>query len=64
MAVLSPCVGICRIHPQSRLCEGCGRSLVEIAEWPAWSDERRRAVLARLARRNPSAQPASPTPRR
>ena len=64
MAVLSPCVGICRIHPQSRLCEGCGRSLVEIAEWPAWSDERRRAVLARLARRNSSAQPTSPTPRR
>ena len=63
MAVLSPCVGVCRIHPKSRLCEGCRRSPAEIAGWPAWSDERRRAVLARLARRDPFAPPAAPASR-
>ncbi len=48
-AVPSPCVGVCRIDTASRSCEGCGRTLSEIAEWPDASDARRQAILDRIA---------------
>ena len=46
-AVESPCVSICRM--KDGLCEGCGRTLNEIAEWSMASDDRRREILARIA---------------
>ncbi len=46
-AVESPCVSICRM--KAGLCEGCGRTLNEIAEWSMASDDRRREILARIA---------------
>ncbi|MCP3732685.1 DUF1289 domain-containing protein [Sphingomonas sp. MG17] len=46
-AVASPCVSICRMR-RDGLCEGCGRTLGEIAEWSLASDERRREILARI----------------
>jgi len=46
-AVQSPCVNICRM--KDGLCEGCGRTLGEIAEWSMATDDRRRAILARIA---------------
>ena len=46
-AVESPCVSICRM--KDGLCEGCGRTLDEIAEWSMASDDRRREILARIA---------------
>lgn len=45
-AVASPCVSICRMRGGT--CEGCGRTLAEIAEWSQASDARRREILARL----------------
>jgi predicted Fe-S protein YdhL (DUF1289 family) len=47
----SPCVGICRIHPQHGWCEGCWRSLAEIADWSRSSDDTKRLVLAALPAR-------------
>lgn len=47
-AVESPCVSICRM--QGGYCEGCGRTLEEIAEWSTATDERRRQILDRTAR--------------
>ena len=32
--VISPCVGVCSIDPQSGLCIGCLRSSSEIENWP------------------------------
>jgi uncharacterized protein len=29
----SPCINVCRMHPVLALCEGCGRTLDEIAAW-------------------------------
>ena len=29
----SPCVKLCAIHPETRLCLGCARSMEEIAAW-------------------------------
>ena len=32
--IISPCVGVCSIDPQSDLCIGCLRTSSEIAIWP------------------------------
>lgn len=50
-AASSPCVKICVIDPISRLCEGCGRTLGEIAQWAAMSEAQRLAVMALLPER-------------
>ncbi len=44
----SPCVQICVIHPESRLCTGCLRSIDEITVWSRMTPEARRAVMAEL----------------
>jgi len=52
MSVIStPCINICRIDRASRLCEGCGRSLEEIARWRVLSEPERLAVIAQLKER-------------
>lgn len=47
----SPCINVCRIDARNGLCEGCARSLDEIATWSQASDEQRRQVLAQLPQR-------------
>lgn len=54
----SPCVKICVIDPASKLCEGCGRTLQEIAQWARLSEAERQAVMARLSERVRSASVA------
>jgi uncharacterized protein len=49
--ISSPCNRVCVMHPASRICVGCGRSLKEIARWAAFSEAERRAVMARLPAR-------------
>jgi uncharacterized protein len=44
----SPCVNICVIHPASRLCTGCLRTIDEITAWSRFSPEDRRAIMAAL----------------
>lgn len=44
----SPCIKICTVHPEARLCVGCLRSIDEIAGWSRMSVDERRAVLAEL----------------
>jgi predicted Fe-S protein YdhL (DUF1289 family) len=50
-AIESPCIRLCRLDPLHGLCEGCGRTAVEIGGWLAMSGEQRRAVMADLPRR-------------
>lgn len=50
-AVPSPCISICRIDAASGLCEGCSRTLDEIAAWAAMDDAARRAVWRELPAR-------------
>jgi uncharacterized protein len=52
--VASPCVGVCVIGANG-LCEGCARTLDEIAGWSAASSEERRAILAALRVRRAAA---------
>jgi uncharacterized protein len=47
----SPCVNVCRMDAASGYCEGCCRSLAEIASWSAYSAAEKRAVLALLPAR-------------
>ncbi|MGR3376221.1 DUF1289 domain-containing protein [Salipiger abyssi] len=44
----SPCIKICVIHPEARLCTGCLRSIDEIAAWSKMTQAERRAVMAEL----------------
>jgi predicted Fe-S protein YdhL (DUF1289 family) len=49
--VPSPCVSVCRMNPQSGLCEGCLRSIEEIAQWGNAGNELKRAILVRILQR-------------
>lgn len=49
--VSSPCVSICRIDAATGWCEGCLRTIDEIAQWSSYSDEQKRTVLAQLEAR-------------
>lgn len=55
----SPCVKLCQIHPQTRLCIGCKRSIDEITQWSRYSAEQRRSIMNEL-----NARSASPSGRR
>lgn len=49
--VPSPCVSVCRMNASSGLCEGCARTLDEIARWSTMAEDDRRAVWARIGQR-------------
>ena len=55
----SPCIQICVVHPETRLCTGCARSIDEIGRWSRMSPEERRAIMVELPARE-----AAPTGRR
>ncbi|MCP3710257.1 DUF1289 domain-containing protein [Paraburkholderia sp. CNPSo 3274] len=40
----SPCINICRMDERSGLCEGCLRTIDEIASWSTLDDDAKRAV--------------------
>lgn len=44
----SPCVKICVIHPEARICVGCRRSIEEIGRWSAMTPDERRSIMADL----------------
>ena len=47
----SPCIKVCTIDPASRLCQGCGRTLDEIARWGGLGDAERARIMAALPER-------------
>ena len=50
-AVASPCINVCRMDAASGLCEGCLRTIDEIAAWGTMEDDAKRAVWQRLEQR-------------
>jgi predicted Fe-S protein YdhL (DUF1289 family) len=52
----SPCVSICKMNPVSELCEGCFRTLDEIALWGRMAEESKREVWTQIGRRITLAQ--------
>ena len=51
--VESPCVKLCVVHPEERLCVGCYRTIEEISVWSRLSDQERAAIIADLPTRAP-----------
>ncbi|MEO0990458.1 MAG: DUF1289 domain-containing protein, partial [Pseudomonadota bacterium] len=51
--VESPCIKVCVIHPEARICAGCYRTMDEISAWGRMTQEERRAVIAELPDRAP-----------
>jgi uncharacterized protein len=49
-ALRSPCVKLC-VLDAADICEGCGRSLAEIAAWAQSDEAAQRVILARAAAR-------------
>lgn len=49
----SPCIKICVIHPEERLCVGCYRSIDEIAGWSRLTPAERATITADLPNRAP-----------
>jgi predicted Fe-S protein YdhL (DUF1289 family) len=55
--VPSPCISVCRMDPASGLCEGCFRTLDEIAGWSRASEDEKRATWSRLLQRVETGKP-------
>lgn len=49
--VPSPCVSVCRMDPVSELCQGCFRTLDEIALWGRMEEKNKREVWQDIGRR-------------
>lgn len=45
---ITPCVQVCRIDVESRVCSGCGRTIDEIREWTSYTEEERMTIMKRL----------------
>lgn len=45
---LTPCIRLCVVDPASGLCQGCGRTVSEIAAWSGLADAERRRIMAEL----------------
>jgi uncharacterized protein len=54
--VASPCTSVCRMDARTGWCEGCLRTLDEIAEWSKLDDADKRAVWRLLDERRASGE--------
>ncbi|HCZ00203.1 MAG: hypothetical protein A3D16_12020 [Rhodobacterales bacterium RIFCSPHIGHO2_02_FULL_62_130] len=54
--VQSPCVKLCVVHPEERICVGCYRSIDEISAWSRLTPAERTAIMAELPARAPRLQ--------
>jgi hypothetical protein len=58
--VRSPCMSVCRMDASTGLCEGCLRTIGEIAGWADLGTPDRLAVWRRIALRAQSTDPQAP----
>jgi predicted Fe-S protein YdhL (DUF1289 family) len=49
--VASPCISVCELDANGRICIGCFRTLDEIAAWGSLDARARRRILAELPAR-------------
>jgi len=47
----SPCVQVCVVHPEMRICTGCYRTIDEISDWSRMTPEARRIIIDDLPAR-------------
>ena len=55
----SPCISVCRMDERTGWCEGCLRTLDEIAAWSALDDRARRGIWKMLPARREQFQLSS-----
>jgi len=48
----SPCVNICIVHPQAKICTGCFRTIDEISSWSNMSETERKGIIKELPNRS------------
>lgn len=58
--VESPCISVCNMNADTALCEGCWRTLDEIAGWSVMSDDEKRAALTEVRARKEEAAGQAP----
>jgi predicted Fe-S protein YdhL (DUF1289 family) len=51
-AVPSPCISVCRMDASTGWCEGCLRTIDEIAAWSSFDDHAKRAVWDAIEERH------------
>ena len=51
--IQSPCIKLCVIHPEARICAGCYRSIEEIGGWSSMTDAQRSEIMQALPDRKP-----------
>ena len=51
MIAKSPCINVCKLDPNSNLCEGCLRTSEEISNWSKYSDNKKKNIIAILKNR-------------
>jgi uncharacterized protein len=59
VVVSSPCVGVCALDARTGWCDGCLRTIDEIAAWGALDHRARREVWKRLPARRASRDAAA-----
>jgi predicted Fe-S protein YdhL (DUF1289 family) len=50
----SPCIGVCALD-EAQVCQGCGRTIEEIAAWPRATRAEREAIRRRAEQRRVAA---------
>ncbi len=50
-AVPSPCVSVCTMNPANDFCDGCQRTIGEIAAWSSMGDIEKRHVWGLIGQR-------------
>jgi len=53
--VSSPCINVCALDASERYCQGCFRTLAEIAAWSAASNAERLRIVEAAAHRREAA---------
>jgi uncharacterized protein len=54
--IQSPCVKLCVVHPEERICVGCLRTVDEIGAWSTMTPQARAEIMAQLPSRAPRLQ--------
>lgn len=61
---VTPCIGVCQIDKETKICRGCDRTIEQISQWSNYSHEERMKIMKelgygqrRLKRRNGRARP-------
>ena len=60
-SVASPCINVCQMDAVTGLCQGCARTLAEIAAWSGINDAEKRGILAAVEQRR-AAQASESSP--